>query len=98
MAGKIVVYNSPFTTYGENVRYRIRGASEAAKLGAKAVLVRSVTSQSLSTPHTGTLRYDPEQPKIPAAAITLEDAEQLQPLVGSNKTIEVELSMAAQQI
>lgn len=97
VAGKIVVYNSPFTTYGENVRYRIRGASEAAKLGAKAVLVRSVTSQSLSTPHTGTLRYDPEQPKIPAAAITLEDAEQLQRWSDRGKTIEVELSMAARQ-
>ena len=60
--------------YGEVAQFRGRGPSRAAKLGAVGVLVRSVTAQSLRTPHTGALRYDPEQPKIPAAAVTTEDS------------------------
>ena len=72
--GKIVLYNVPFTTYGETVQYRSGGAERASAHGAKAVLVRSVSPVSLSTPHTGTMRYG-DSPPIPAAAITLEDAE-----------------------
>ena len=60
--------------YGEVVPYRTRGASRAAKHGAVAVLVRSLTAHSLRSPHTGAMTYDPEQPKIPAAAVTVEDA------------------------
>jgi len=60
--------------YGETVQYRGKGASRAAQAGAVGVLVRSVTAHSLRTPHTGALNYDPEQPKIPAAALTVEDS------------------------
>jgi carboxypeptidase Q len=76
--GKIVVYNVPFTNYGETVRYRSSGASRAARYGAVAALVRSVTPVSLQTPHTGAMAYDEKQPKIPTAAITIEGAELLQ--------------------
>jgi len=76
--GKIVVYNAPFTTYGETGRYRWAGPSRAAKYGALAVVVRSITPVSLYTPHTGAITYDEAQPKIPAAAITIEGAELLQ--------------------
>jgi carboxypeptidase Q len=76
--GKIVVYNVPFTTYGQTVAYRGGGPSRAAKYGAVAVVVRSVTPVSLQTPHTGSLRYSDDQPKIPAAAVTIEGAELLQ--------------------
>jgi len=76
--GKIVVYNAPFTTYGATVQYRGSGASRAARYGAIAVLVRSITPVSLQTPHTGSMGYDEKQPKIPAAAITIEGAELLQ--------------------
>jgi len=60
--------------YGETVEYRGRGPSRAAKLGAVAVLVRSVTAHSLRTPHTGATVYDDAAPKIPALAVTVEDA------------------------
>jgi Zn-dependent M28 family amino/carboxypeptidase len=60
--------------YGKDARYRTRGASAAAKHGAAAMLVRSLTAHSLRTPHTGALGYDPAQPKIPAAAVSVEDA------------------------
>lgn len=76
--GKIVVYNPPFVTYGATVAYRLSGASRAARYGAVAAIVRSITPVSLNTPHTGVMRYDEAQPKIPTAAITIEAAEQLQ--------------------
>jgi carboxypeptidase Q len=76
--GKIVVYNAPFTSYGQTVAYRGVGPSRAAKYGAVAAVVRSVTPVSLQTPHTGSLRYLDDQPKIPAAAVTIEGAELLQ--------------------
>jgi carboxypeptidase Q len=78
LRGKIVVYNAPFVDYGTTVAYRGSGASRAARYGAVAALVRSVTPVSLNTPHTGAMRYDEAQPKIPTAAITIEAAEQLQ--------------------
>lgn len=76
--GKIVVYNVPFTDYGATVAYRLQGASRAARYGAVAALVRSITPVSLQTPHTGAMNYDPNQPKIPVAAVTIEVAEFLQ--------------------
>jgi carboxypeptidase Q len=60
--------------YGETVQYRGQGASRAAKLGAVAVLMRSVTAHSLSTPHAGGMNYDAAAPKIPALAVTVEDS------------------------
>ena len=76
--GKILVYNAPFTDYGATVIYRWAGASRAARYGAVAALVRSITPVSLQTPHTGAMGYEENQPKIPTAAITIEAAEFLQ--------------------
>lgn len=82
VAGKLVLYDVAMPSwnektgsgYGEVARFRTRGASRAAKLGAVGVLMRSVTAHSLRTPHTGALGYDPAFPKIPAAAVTVEDS------------------------
>ncbi|HKO61115.1 MAG TPA: M28 family metallopeptidase [Pyrinomonadaceae bacterium] len=93
--GKIVVYNAPFTTYGATVNYRWAGASRAARWGAVAVLVRSVTHVSLDTPHTGSMAYDEKFPKIPAAAITIESAEMLQRLYDRDVTPTLRLRMEA---
>ena len=93
--GKIVVYNVPFTTYGPTVRYRLSGASRAARHGAVAALVRSVTSVSLQTPHTGAMSYDEKQPKIPVAAVTIEGAEMLQRLYDRGVTPTLRLKMEA---
>ncbi len=65
--GRIIFFNRPvnpslmetFTAYGEAAAYRTRGASEAAKLGAVAVLVRSATGRLDGAPHTGMVAYDP---------------------------------------
>lgn len=78
--GRIVLFNVPFSTYGETVRYRTDGPSRAAARGAVAALVRSAGPRGLRTPHTGALRYADGQPRIPAAAIAAEDADRLQRL------------------
>ena len=96
VAGRIVLFNVPFTTYGETVRYRVRGASEAAKYGAVAGLIRSVGPVSLQTPHTGTLRYDEDLPQIPHAALTIEGAEMLQRMQDRGERVVVTLKMEAE--
>src|SRR5262245_40815326 len=77
------------------VRYPGDGPSRAAKLGARAMLLRSVGPTGLRTPHTGALRYDEEQPRIPAAAIPVEDAERLQRLADRGLPLRVRLAMEA---
>jgi len=84
--GKIVLFDVKFDqrladmgqagqAYGQVVRYRGGGASAAAKLGAKAVLVRSAGGSQNRLAHTGGLRYEEGAEKIPAAAVSYEDAE-----------------------
>jgi len=88
--GKIVFYNYPFNktllrgAYGDAVRYRTGGASAAAKYGAVAVIVRSVTAAMDDNPHTGTLRYTDSLPKIPAVAISTKGAEALSSFLKGN--------------
>jgi carboxypeptidase Q len=93
--GKIVLFNAPFTTYGETVLYRAAGPSRAASQGALAALVRSVGPPGLRTPHTGALRYVEGQPKIPAAAITVEDADRLQRMQDRGTKVTLRLKMEA---
>ena len=88
VAGKIVLFNAVFDqqlaatghggpAYGQAVIYRAIGASSAARLGAVAALVRSVGGADYRLPHTGGMQYLPDAPRIPAAAVTAEDAEQI---------------------
>jgi carboxypeptidase Q len=86
VAGKIVLFDYPFDkqmaaegrggeAYGEAVVYRGDGPSAAARQGAVACLVRSVGGADYRLPHTGQTNYAADAPKIPAAAVTAEDAE-----------------------
>ncbi|HEY0169788.1 MAG TPA: M20/M25/M40 family metallo-hydrolase [Pyrinomonadaceae bacterium] len=93
--GKVVLYNVPFTTYGQTVAYRGGGASRAARYGALAALVRSVTPVSLQTPHTGSLRYPENTARIPAAAVAIEGAELLQRMYERGERPRVRLKMQA---
>jgi hypothetical protein len=85
LKGRIVFFNRPFDAtklntfeaYGGAVDQRGSGASEAAKYGAVAVLVRSMASGLDDVPHTGGLGYREGIPKIPACAISTNDAELL---------------------
>ncbi|HEX6164610.1 MAG TPA: M20/M25/M40 family metallo-hydrolase [Vicinamibacterales bacterium] len=91
--GKIVLFNVPYTTYGETVQFRSGGASMAARHGALASLVRSVGPIGLRTPHTGGMSYAADAAKIPAAAITAEDANRIQRLVNRGVKVRVRLKM-----
>ncbi len=100
--GKIVLFDAPFPTdvppmegYDQNVQYRGGAASAAAKVGAVAALIRSVTPHSQQTPHTGALRYQPDVPRIPSAALTVEDAELLHRMQNRGQPVEVTLKMQA---
>lgn len=89
---KIVFYNykfnptfvNTFQSYGDAVQYRGAGASRAAKYGARAVIVRSMSHSTDNNPHTGSLRYDTTLPKIPAVAIGLKDADWLDSALQKN--------------
>ncbi len=86
VAGKIVVWDVPFTDYGATVAYRWAGAIEGAKRGAVASLVRSVTPESLSTPHTGVMGVEEGKAPLPAAALTVEDSMTLRRLAAAGPT------------
>jgi hypothetical protein len=85
LAGKIILYNYPFDQtrintfngYRDAVTYRGSGASRAAKYGAAAVLIRSVSTAADNHPHTGSVRYNDSFPRIPAIAIGTMHADQL---------------------
>ncbi len=93
--GRIVLFNAPFTSYGETVQYRATGPSRAAARGAVAALVRSVGSAGLRTPHTGALQYLEGHPQIPAAAIATEDADRLQRMQDRGTRVRIRLEMQA---
>ncbi len=96
--GKIVLFNVPFTSYGQTVQYRGGGAIAAARAGAVAAMLRSVTPQSLQTPHTGAMGYAEGVPRIPFAAITVEDAEMIQRMVDRGERVVVRLRLGAETL
>jgi hypothetical protein len=97
--GKIVFFNRPvdnltinsFAGYGGAVNQRTQGASEAAKYGAIAVIVRSATQALDDFPHTGVNRYEDNVPKIPAVAVSTIDADKLSTWLRSDPSLNVHL-------
>jgi len=105
--GKIVFLNKPmeetfiqtFKAYGSSVGQRVSGAAEAVKLGAVGVIVRSMNLRLDDFPHTGTMRYGDQDidQRIPAAAISTNDAEVLSEILGKNKDIEFYFKQSCKQ-
>jgi carboxypeptidase Q len=106
--GKIVLFNNKFdremaesgfglAAYGLAGVYRRQGAVDAAKLGAVAVLVRSVGGSQNRLAHTGGMRYDDDVKKIPAAAVSFEDAEMLAHLAKQG-TVRIKLLLTPQTL
>jgi len=101
--GRIVLFNNampPYdpekgSGYGTAVRFRHKGAALAAAQGAVACLVRSVTARSLRSPHTGAMSYDNVVSRIPAAAVTIEDAEMIARLAARGHNVRLTLKMQA---
>ena len=98
LKGKIVLYAVDWEGYGRTVQYRIGGASAAARFGAVAALVRSATGNSLYTPHTGAMNYADDAPRIPAAAVTVEDAAWMRRMAEAGETVTVQLYMEAEML
>src|SRR5438034_1979544 len=108
VAGKIVLFNYPFDkqmaaegrsfdAYGEAVVYRSDGPSAAARQGAVACLIRSVGGADYRLPHTGQTNYADDAPKIPAGAITAEDADLIVDVVRQGP-VKVKLILTPQQL
>ena len=93
--GKIVLFNVPYTNYGETVAYRSGGATMAAQHGAVAALVRAVGPTGLRTPHTGGMNYADGVAKIPTAAIPAEDTMRIQRLANRGLKVRLRLKMEA---
>jgi carboxypeptidase Q len=95
--GKIVLFNYAFDrqmaasgfgsrAYGQAVQYRSSGAIAAGRLGAVGVLVRSAGGSQNRLPHTGSVRYENGVKRIPAAAVSSEDAEMIAYLAKAGRT------------
>lgn len=106
--GKIVLFNNKFdremaasgfggNAYGQAVAYRGGGAIAAGRLGAIAVLVRSAGGSQNRLVHTGAMRYDPNVPQIPAAAVSFEDAETIAYLAKMGK-VRIKLVLTPQTL
>jgi hypothetical protein len=99
--GKIVVVTQAMTRtqdgsgYGAANVLRRSGASEAARRGAIGYLVRSLATGVSREPHTGALNYAPDAPRIPAAALSVIDAEQLDRLASLGRPIRIRLRLAS---
>src|SRR5216117_1361030 len=108
VAGKIVLFNYPFDkqmaaegrggeAYGEAVVYRGDGPSAAARQGAVACLIRSVGGADYRLPHTGQTNYADHALKIPAGAVTAEDADLTVDLVRQGP-VKMKLILTPQQM
>ncbi len=101
VAGRLVFFTRRMertrdgTGYGRTVRARSRGPSAAAAKGAAGMLLRSVGTSTARVAHTGATRYDPELPKIPAAALSHADADLLEALLERGRPVRFRLRLTA---
>ncbi len=99
--GKIVFYNAPMKRTKDTEGYRTAvpvrsgGATAAAKLGAAAVLIRSIGTDHNRTPHTGGVRYQDGVARIPAAALSNPDADLLAAQIATGKPVTFRLRLGA---
>lgn len=95
---RVVIFNPEYEGYGNSAEYRVDAAAKAAKYGAVAVLVRTIGSFSIYSPHTGVQEYASGVPKIPAACITIEDANMLDRMEKRGERLRVEIYMEAKEV
>lgn len=86
LKGKIAFVNEPMTRAQDGAGYgpagapRRGGPAEAAKRGAVALLIRSVSTSTSTVPHTGSTAHGTDAPNVPAAALGVPEADLLQRL------------------
>lgn len=99
LKGKIVVITQPMVRAQDGAGYGVAGISrrvgpvEAAKRGALALLIRSVSTSDSTVPHTGVTANGEGVAAIPAAAIGVPEAEQLERLAAMGKPMRVKLNL-----
>ena len=96
--GKVVLFNVDYSNYGDVLKYRYSGASEAAKYGARGSLLRSITPWSVHTPNTGLLAYNNGLKKIPYASLTVEDAMMMQRLYDRGQKMTIKMQMSSKLV
>ena len=84
--------------YAKAVVGRAQGANAAAMLGARAIVIRSVGTERERTPHTGTVSYRADTPRIPAAALSGPDADMLERQMASGKPTRLFLKITARDL
>lgn len=101
--GKIVLVNQPMVRtqdgsgYGAINRNRTQGPSDAARRGAIAYLTRSLATDEANNPHTGAMRYAEGVKQIPAAAVSVPDANVLADLAARGP-VRIKLAMTSRLI
>ncbi|MEX0298052.1 MAG: M28 family peptidase [Kordiimonas sp.] len=83
--------------YGPAVRARGAGASESAKKGAKAIIIRSIGTDSHRLPHTGGVTYVEDLPRIAAAAVSNPDADLLERILARGKPVSIHLDVQTKE-
>ncbi|ACU63089.1 Rid family hydrolase [Chitinophaga pinensis] len=104
--GKIVFFNrpmdpriiEPFTAYLEAVDQRNTGAVAAARKGAIATIVRSLTLSKDDLPHTGAVSYDSSVAMIPAAAVSTNGADWLSKALIQKPELRLSLELDCQRL
>jgi carboxypeptidase Q len=97
---RIVFYNYKFNptfvhtfhSYRDAVKYRGQGPGNAAKYGAAAIIIRSMSHSTDNFPHTGSTRYDSNYARIPAVAVGLRDADWLSDAIKKNQALSIKLT------
>lgn len=84
--------------YGDAVSARGAGPVRAAKLGAAALLIRSIGTDDSRFPHTGSTRYEEGTPRIPAAALSNPDADLLAAQIATGKPVRFRLKLGARYL
>ncbi len=104
--GKIIFYNVNLEpthihtgqAYGESVKYRYSGASKAAKYGAVASIVKSMTLSSNNSPHTGVMGYDTLYVKIPTCAVSAQGAKTIISVLQNDKAAKITIKMSCKTL
>jgi hypothetical protein len=103
--GKIVLFNRRIYPnggeergYGFAVKLRFDGAVAAAKVGAVGMMIRSLATADLRLPHTGAMGYEEGVPRIPAVAISPEDAELIHRFLAAGETVRVTFALSCKTL
>ena len=86
------------SSYGAFGPARFVGPNVAAKKGAAAIVIRSMGTDYHRNPHTGNTNFEPGVTPIPAGALSIPDAENLERMIARGKPVRMKLKLTPQNI